>query len=197
MKLSAQIWRIPLSKTKLYLAGIGIAAFLGVIATLTFNFYLSKETTYLPVIPENRRDADMEFQKIHYTSTNEKGVKEWELTALSVNYFQDEKVAEFEDVDITFYSQEGRTFTLHGDSGVFNTETRDIQLSGNVIGTLNDGSRFRTESLCYKAKSKTAKTDDRVLYEGPQFDLEGQGMIMDLEKEKIVFLNDVRAQEKK
>jgi len=190
------IKKISLRRANFYLAGIGIAAFLGVLIVLTLNFYVARETIPIPEIPENTSGADMQFNKIHYTSTDEQGIKEWELNAVTANYFREKKLAEFEEVDIIFYSKKGGIFTMRGDIGLLNTETRDIQLSGNVIGTSNDGYRFRTESLTYKADKRQAKTDDKVFLEGPQFNLEGWGMIMDLENEKVMLQNDVRAQGK-
>lgn len=194
VKLS--IKRIPLQRAKLYFAGAGIAALLGVFASLLLNSYLAKETIPVPEIPEGTQDADMHLNKIHYTSTNKEGVKEWELKALAANYFKDKNLAEFEGVDIIFYSEKGRTFSLRGDHGLLNTETKDMQLSGKVIGTSSDGYQFKTEFLTYEADKRQAKTDRKVYLEAPQFNLEGLGMVMDLKKEKMVLLNDVRAQAK-
>ena len=191
------ITKISLAKAKFYLAGIGIIAFLGVVISLTFNFFLPNEVVITPEIPENSRDADMQFQEIHYTSTNEQGFKEWELKAVAANYYQEKKLAEFDNVNITFFSKEGEVYSVRGDSGILNTESMDIQLSGNIVGKSNDGYRFRTTTLTYKSNTSKAKTDDKVFLEGPQFNLEGRGMIMDLEKKKVFLLNDVKAQGKK
>lgn len=188
---------LSLPRTKAYVAGIGIAAFVGVIIVLVLNFSLSRDTIQEPEPPANTKDADMNFQKIHYTSTDENGVKEWELTALAANYFQAKKLAEFEKVDITFYYKEGQVFTLRSDIGLLNITTRDITLSGNVIGTSNDGYQFRTGSLQYNAEKRQAKTEDKAFLEGPQFSLEGKGMVVDIEREKIFLLNDVQARGKK
>ena len=196
-KVKAPIKRISLQRAKFYFAGIGIAALLGVLVTLALNFSLLEETVPVPEIPEKAGDADMHLDKIHYTSTNDQGVKEWELKASTANYFKDNNVAEFEDVDVIFYSEEERTFTVRGDTGILNTETKDIELSGNVIGTSSDGYRFQTEFLAYEAEKQQATTDKKVLLESPQFNLEGWGMVMDLEKEKVFLLNDVRAHAKK
>jgi len=189
--------RISLAKAKFYLAGLGIIAFLGVIISLTFHFFVSNETITIPELPKNTKDADMHFQEVHYTSTSEQGFKEWELKAISANYYKGENLAEFDDVKITFFSKDGQVYSVRGDSGLLNTESMDIKLSGNIVGKSNDGYRFRTTTLNYKSKTKKAQTDDKVFLTGPQFDLEGSGMVMDLEKKKIFLLNDVKAQGKK
>jgi LPS export ABC transporter protein LptC len=188
---------IALPRTRAYIAGIGIAAFLGVIIVLTLNLSLPRGRIPEPELPASAKNADMQFQKIHYTSTNDQGIKEWELTATTANYFRDKKLAEFENVDVTFYYKQGRVFTLRGDIGRLNMGTKDITLTGNVIGTSNDGYRFQTQSLVYNAQKRQAQTDDKALVEGPQFNLEGTGMIVDIEKEKVFLLSEVRARGKK
>ena len=164
---------------------------------MILNFFILKDSIIPPKLIKNIPNADMQLHKIHYTSTNEQGEKEWELDATTANYFKDKKLAEFHDVSIIFYSKKGKTFTLRGDTGSLNTETKDVYLSGNVVGTSSDGYQFRTETLTYKANKHRAKTDRKVVLEGPQFNLEGRGMVMDLEKEKVFLLKDVRAREKK
>jgi len=196
-EVKAPIKRISLRRAKFYFAGIGIAALLGVLVTLTLNFYILEEPIPVPEALEQKGDADMHLDKIHYTSTNDQGVKEWELKASTANYFKNNSVAEFEDVHVIFYSEKERIFTVRGDTGILNTETKDIELSGNVIGTSSDGYQFQTEFLSYEADKRLARTDKKVLLESPQFNLEGWGMVMDLEKEKVFLLNDVRAQAKK
>ncbi len=196
-KVKAPIKGMSLKRAKFYFAGIGIAGLLVVLVILALNFSVREQTAPVPEIAEKTRDADMHLDKIHYTSTNDQGVTEWELKASTANYFKGNKVAEFEDVDIIFYSEKERTFTVRGDTGILNTETRDVELSGNVIGTSSDGYRFQTEFLSYEAAKQQARTDKKVLLESPQFNLEGWGMVMDLEKEKVFLLNDVRALGKK
>ncbi|MBN2468330.1 MAG: LPS export ABC transporter periplasmic protein LptC [Deltaproteobacteria bacterium] len=190
--------RLSRAKVTFYVAALGIAALLGVAVTLTFNVLLSREqSATIPVIPENSTDADHVFQGIDYTATNKEGMTEWRLTAATARYFEENKRAELKTVGITFYSKEGAVYRVRGDNGVFNTESKDVQLSGNIIGTSNDGYQFRTTSILYKADTKKAQTDDRVFLEGPQVNLEGQGMVVDVEKKRILLLHNVKAHVKR
>lgn len=196
-EVKATMKKISRRRAKFYFAGMGIAALLGVLVALILNFSILEEPAPVPEVLEKKGDADMHLDKIHYTSTNDQGIKEWELKASTANYFKDNNLAEFEDVDVVFYSEEKGTFTVRGDTGILNTETKDIELSGNVIGTSSDGYRFQTESLSYEADKRLARTEKKVHLDSPQFNLVGWGMVMDLEKEKVFLLNDVRAQAKK
>lgn len=184
--------KITFKKTKRLLAGIGIASFLGIIIVLTLTLS-KKETPKLPPVPENPQGADIIINNFEYTSTNAQGVKEWMLKSDTASYFQDNKVVGFKKVNATFYAKEGRTFTVRGDRGTLNTESKDFELSGNVVGTSSDGYTFRTETLTYAADKNQARTNKKVYLESPQFKLEGTGMVLDVKEQKVFLVNNVTA----
>ena len=189
---------IPLQKTKFLLAGIGTVSFLVVIIILAFKIS-GPSIPQPPPEPPPPPGADQQIKVFHYVSTDAQGAKQWELKADKVNYFHENKMAGFEQVHITFYSrkQDGRVFTIRSDTGLLNTETQDFELTGNVVGTTSDGYKFRTESLNYTADKHQARTDKKVFLEGEEFDLEGIGMVMNLQEEKFHLLKNVVAKGKK
>lgn len=193
MKPGAPIF---LHRVKLALALVAVVGFLGVVSALGVRIFSTKDAPPVPARTENPPDANHVFREIHYTSTNEQGVTEWELQALKADFFQDQSVAGFNKVEVTFYSQEGRVFTLRGDTGTLNTETRDFQLSGNVVGTTSDGYRFHTETIWYEASKRQVRSDDKVRLESPQLILEGQGMVMDLDQQKVSLSKNVVARQR-
>jgi LPS export ABC transporter protein LptC len=185
-----------LRRVKVLLALVTLVGFLGVVIAFGVRIFSVKDAPPVPARTENTPDANHVFREIHYTSTNEQGVTEWELNALKADFFQDQSVAGFKDVEVKFFSKEGRIFTVRGDTGTLNTQTRDFQLSGNVVGTSNDGYKFLTETLSYEAVKRQVKSDAKVLLESPQFILEGQGMVMDLDQQKVSLSKNVVARQK-
>jgi len=175
------------------LAGIGVASFLGIIIVLTLTLS-EKKTPKPPPVPENPQGADIIINNFEYTSTNAQGVKEWKLKSDTASYFQGNKMVGFEKVNATFYSKEGRTFTVMADKGILNTEAKDFELSGNVVGTSSDGYKFRTETLTYTGDKNQARTDKKVYLESPQFKLEGTGMVLDVKEQKLFLVKNVKAQ---
>lgn len=175
------------------MAGIGVASFLGIIIVLTLTLS-EKQPPKLPPVPENPQGADIIINNFEYTSTNAQGMKEWKLKSDTASYFQDNKVMQFKKVNATFYAKEGRTFTVQGDRGTFNTASKDFELSGNVVGTSSDGYIFRTEMLTYTADKNQARTNKKVYLENPQFKLEGTGMVLDVKEQKVFLANHVTAQ---
>lgn len=193
MKPEAPIF---LHRVKVVLALLTLVGFLGVVSALGVRIFSAKDATPVPTRTGNSPDANHVFQEIHYTSTNEQGVTEWELKALKADFFQDQSMAGFKEVEVKFFSQEGRLFTLRGDTGTLNTKTRDFQLSGNVVGTSSDGYRFETEAISYEATKRQVKSDAKVLLESPQLILEGLGMVMDLDQQKVSLSKNVVARQR-
>jgi LPS export ABC transporter protein LptC len=185
--------KIAFKKAKRFLAGIGVASFLGIIIVLTLTLS-EKKTPKPPPVPENPQGADIIINNFEYTSTNAQGVKEWKLKSDTASYFQGNKMVGFEKVNATFYSKEGRTFTVMADKGILNTEAKDFELSGNVVGTSSDGYKFRTETLTYTGDKNQARTDKKVYLESPQFKLEGTGMVLDVKEQKLFLVKNVKAQ---
>lgn len=184
---------ISFKKTKRFLVGIGAASFLGIIIVLTLTLS-EKAPPKPPPVPENPQGADIIINNFEYTSTNAQGVKEWKLKSDTASYFQDNKMVGFKKVNATFYSKEGRNFTVKADKGTLNTATKNFELSGNVAGTSSDGYTFRTETLTYTADKNQARTNKKVYLESPQFKLEGTGMVLDVKEQKLFLANNVTAQ---
>jgi LPS export ABC transporter protein LptC len=183
---------IPFKRTKLFLVGIGVASFLGILIVLTLTLS-KKEPPKPPPVPENPQGADIIINNFEYTSTTAQGVMEWKLKSDAASYFQDNKMVGFKKVNATFYPKEGRTFTVKADKGTLNTESKDFELSGNVVGTSSDGYTFRTETLTYTADKNQARTNKKVYLESSQFKLEGTGMVLDVKEQKVFLANNVTA----
>ena len=140
--------------------------------------------------------ASMVINNPHYSHTNEAALKEWELNAKSAQFFKEKNLVVFKDVVVTFYAKDGKRYTLSGDAGELHTESQNIRVTGNVVGKGYQG-EFHTNSLQYDAKEKKITTTDQVQFQSQQFGVKGKGMVVDVEKEKLTLLNDIRAQGKK
>ena len=138
--------------------------------------------------------ADSRMEDIKYTQTNEEGVKEWEFEAKSVNYFGgDTNLTIFEDIRATFFSQDGKVFTLKGDNGKWHMDSKDIEIVDNIFGTSSDGYEFRTNALTYLSQKRKILSPEMVKLTYRGFELEGRGMIVDIDEGSIFLLNNVKA----
>jgi LPS export ABC transporter protein LptC len=137
--------------------------------------------------------ADMRLEKIRFVE-DKQGQKTWELEAKSVRQYQDQNMMVLEDVKVTFYTKEGRTFFLTGRQGKVYQDSKNVELVGDVVLTSNDGYQLKTHSVSYHHLEKTVSTSDPVEIEGEQLRLTGKGMVVNLEAKTFKILSQVRTQ---
>lgn len=136
------------------------------------------------------RNADVVIKNIHYTNTH-LGITEWELDASSGEYFGDDKQAILNDVTVTLFLEDGGTLLLVGEKGKIATDTKNIEIWGNVTATSDKGYKFRTASLRYDSKKKKVFTSDSIVFTGYGMKLTGTGITVDIDRERFFVLNNV------
>lgn len=136
-------------------------------------------------------NADIRIEKARYVETKN-GRKEWELEADSAQYFKNDNLLAFENVKVTFYSQNGMNYILTGKQGRLRNDTRDMDVSGDVVVTSGDGYKLVTDSLRYSAAAKQISTKDRVIFTGQNMRIEGNGFVADMITEKVSVLANVK-----
>jgi lipopolysaccharide export system protein LptC len=137
--------------------------------------------------------ADMRLEKIRFVE-DKHGQKTWELEAKSIQQYQDQNVMVLEDVKVTFYAKEGRTFFLTGKRGKVYQDSKNVDLVGDVVLTSNDGYKLKTYSVAYCDSEKTVRTSDPVEIEGEQIRLTGKGMWVNIEDKTFKILSQVKTQ---
>lgn len=180
-------------KIKLFLLSGILVALLGISALVSFRNMKENPEKPLQLVPPQ---SDSRMEDIHYTQTNDEGIKEWEFEAKSVNYFEDTKITLFQNIRASFFTQEGKTFTLKGDKGKWHMDSNDMEITDNVLGTSSDGYEFRTNSLTYVAQNRKISSPDKVRLTYQNFELEGRGMVVEINKGNIFLLNNVKAMAK-
>ena len=147
-------------------------------------------------IPEilTKSGPKVEMKNVAYSTTNNNNVKEWDLDAESAQYLQGEKRVILENLAVSVYRPNGKVYKIRGRNGDFNTETRDIKIRGLVRGVMPDNTTIETESADYDHQKGLITTQDKILISrNNKFALEGKGMIIDLAKEKMSILSNVKA----
>lgn len=165
-----------------------------VIVTLWVNLRMRKTSEDREALPKiSAIGAESAFEKIRLVE-DKHGKKTWELEAKSIEQYQDKNVMVLEDVKLTFYSKDGRTFVVSGKEGRVYQDSRDMELSGNVVLTSSDGYRLRTHSVAYHHEERRVTSSDAVELEGEQIWLKGKGMLVDTESRTFKILSDVKTQ---
>jgi LPS export ABC transporter protein LptC len=135
--------------------------------------------------------ADMQLKKIRFVE-DKQGQKTWELEAESVNQYQEQNMMVLENVKVTFYAKEGRIIYLTGKQGKVYQDSKNIDLSGDVVLTSSDGYQLKTDSASYRHSEKIVSTGDPVEIDGEQIRLTGKGMLVDVEAKTFKILSQVK-----
>ena len=143
------------------------------------------------------RGVEMQLDNVHYEQVNQHGFKEWELNADTAQFFRGENKIVLQSLTATFFSNEGKMYTLIADKGELYTDSNNVNVSGNVIANTHEGYQIKTDSLQYSAQKRTITTNDKVALSGKDMVMTGRGMIVDLEQEKLHLLGEVKASEQK
>ena len=148
------------------------------------------------ILKETAGDAKMYLEKIRFVE-DKQGRKTWELEAKSIEQHEDQNIVDLNDVKVTVYTKEGRSFVITGERARVNQKSKDANLTGNVTLATSDGYRLRTESVAYHHEKKQIDTSDPVEIEGDGFRVQGQGMFVDMEARLFRILGRVKSQWRK
>ncbi len=184
-----------LKKTKIAII-LSILAIGGIVlASLWVNLQERKkilsEKDKVPAI--TTEGVDQRLEKIHFVEEKH-GKKIWELEAKTIYQYQEQNLLLLEDVKVVYYAKDGRSFTLTGDQGKVYQDSKDMELTGNVVVTSTDGYRLKTHSMSYKHSSKQARTPDPIEFEGEQIHLTGKGILIDMEEKTFKVLSGAKTQ---
>jgi LPS export ABC transporter protein LptC len=138
-------------------------------------------------------EADMRLEKIRFVE-DKHGRKTWELDAKAIQQYQGQNIILLEDVKVTFYGKDGRSFILSGNKGKVYQDSKDMELTGDVLLTSSDGYRLKTHSVSYQHANRKVTTSDPVEIEGKEIQVVGKGMQVDMEAKIIKILSQAKTQ---
>ena len=169
---------------------VGVLLIVGVFVFLVCKGFEKNEGEGVLKIISDK--ADLYVKDFHYTEVGD-GEATWVIDADSAQYIRKKNVALLKNVRITFFASDGKTFVMTGKEGQLYTDSRDIDMCGNVQVISDNGDRFMTECLNYSYSEKKVYTQNRVTMENPQLKISGVGLTIMLTTKTISLLSDVRA----
>jgi LPS export ABC transporter protein LptC len=141
-------------------------------------------------IPESvEPDATLSIGKIHQTATR-KGKKEWSLEANSAHYIDKTSQMVLKDLMVTFFLDDKSEITLAADKGILNTDSNDIEVSGNVV-VKNKEYKLLTERLNYAHDKRVLYSTAPVTISGPSAHLAADTISFDLNTKKVTLEGSV------
>lgn len=179
MKLDRKSWII---------LGFALLVILAAIALLVVDFFKASTETVLKVMADN---VDLQVKNVVFTDVGKSGEK-WEIRADTAKYARKENLAFFNTVRVKLVTSGGRTFLMTGERAKLQTDSRNIEISGNVEILSDRGECFRTEKLHYNNADGTVHTDGVVALWSDQMQIRGTGMVLNLKQSRLSLQSGVK-----
>ena len=127
--------------------------------------------------------ATLSVNKIQQTATRD-GIKEWSLEASSGHYLDKTRQLLLKDVKVTFFLKDQSEIILIADQGTLNTDTSNIEVSGNVV-LKNNEYRLLTENLSYVHDQRVLYSKTPVRISGASAELAAESLSFDLDTKRL------------
>ncbi len=177
-------------KKKTIIITIVVAVVVSAVAVLfVLENYKSSKSPLLKIVPDN---VDLVVKNINYTEVGDSGQK-WEIKADSARYIKSENLAILDKVRVKLVMPDGKTLIMTGDNGKMNTDTKDMEIAGNVEVISDKGDRLTTTILKYSGSERRIYTEDAVKLENASMQVRGIGMSLSLKDNDVALLSKVKA----
>ena len=105
------------------------------------------------------------------------GSRDWELFAEAAEGNEGAGSWHLKNVRVLFYAEDKLDYTVTGETGLIDTRTKDMNISGNVKTLSANGYRFETKTLDYVSANRTLKSPSKVKMLGPP-DTDGEAITL-------------------
>ncbi len=141
------------------------------------------------MMEEIKSEADMVFKNVEQTALRN-GIDEWRLKADSAYLIEAQKKMILEKPKVEFFLENGNNVFLTAQKGIYNLDSKDIQVSGNVV-VVQSGYTLKTKQMIYQYDERRLFTKNSVRITGTRFDLTAGSMNIDLKSNQGLFANGV------
>ena len=142
-------------------------------------------------IPRLIPGESLKILDIKYSQDYKDGGGKWELRAKEGHFFDNDQFMALKDVLLTLDSFNKTSYTIKGNEGDYFRKTGKIILKGEVLGKSATGYSIETSLLTYRQEDNEVETDEPVKIIGPFFQVKGDGLYVDLSKEKFMVKKNV------
>jgi LPS export ABC transporter protein LptC len=113
------------------------------------------------------------LQGVKYSESKD-GRLQWELVAESVRQ-ADDGPTHLQDVEITYYSDDGKVTVLTADSGWYQSVERNALLRGNVVVRTFEGDTLMTDAIRWNQETEILSSEDEVIMKKGDSTITGRG----------------------
>ena len=164
---------------------------LGYLLGRTLGDQRRSERTEAP--PEMSAEVTQRIESFRRVKLKE-GRTVWELVAREAQYREEEKTVVVAEPRVSFFAENGDTVSVSAREGrvtLEGTNVDRIDLSGGIQAELA-GYRLETETATFLSQNNSLSTGAAVRLKGPDFTLDGIGMVVSFEHQKVAVGREVR-----
>jgi LPS export ABC transporter protein LptC len=197
MALSFSVFQKPsgLLMRKPFLLKISVAAIviLLVIGWVLFSEWREPEekktSPSLKIVPEK---VDVKADDVFFTEVGRGDVR-YEIRAKTVTYQKKDNTADLEDVRVKIIMPSRQVYTITADRGSYDTNKKDISMTGHVAVKSDDGTLVTTDRLFYTDAEKKIHTTSPVTMINRDIEVRGVGLRLFVDKRQLTLLSQVKA----
>jgi LPS export ABC transporter protein LptC len=124
---------------------------------------------------------------------NKNGRVECEIKAKQAEYSENKQIANFKDVEATFFDEKDRTVRVTGKKGKYNSDTQNLELFGEVRVVTSLGYSMSTEGLIYTNADRTIRSTSPAFIKGDGVAMNSEQVVFYIDDEKADFVGDVKS----
>ena len=140
-------------------------------------------------IPQEVSQRISDFRRVKVKD----GRKVWELVAREADVKGDQSVVEVASPSVAFFAEDGRAVEIRGAKGLVHLDgsnLRKIELAGGIEVRVGDYV-VRTDEAVYVQSEDSVTSPGRVRVEGSELALEGDGLVIEVSRQRLRFLRGV------
>jgi lipopolysaccharide export system protein LptC len=166
-----------------------------VITVITGTVYVIHQMTTVPQqLTDLHIDSDAALKLDAMKQVSKRnGITEWELEADTATLAKERNQAILTRVRVIFHTQNKDTVLLTSDHGILDTQTHDIDFTGNVV-VKHRTNTLKTDKLHYKKKAHIIHADTKVWLENADATIEADTMEIRINDNEIILQGHVKGQ---
>jgi LPS export ABC transporter protein LptC len=137
-------------------------------------------------------EATLSIKKVHHKATKN-GLKQWDLTADTADYYKDKNEIRFHQIKVLFFLKNEESITLTADQSTLYTESNDMHISGDIVAISENGT-LKTETLQYTDNQHIITGNMPVELSGETFKIDADSMVLHLDTKRTEFLGNVKGE---
>jgi LPS export ABC transporter protein LptC len=135
--------------------------------------------------------ASGEIKLGNLVGTDEEGHTRWRILADDMTLQQARQTVALKNVRATFFNDDGTRMLVDGDTGTYDTRTREVTVGGNVHGVTSTGRELFADTVYYSPQSRQVQGRGHVRVVQERVIMYADSMVSDLTLGQTRFFGNV------